>query len=53
MEKLTYSGKAKVLSVLAAIFVTSLFGGLTIYFIAAYGSGKSFVPLISIFPVKE
>lgn len=51
MEKLTYSGKAKVLSVLAAIFVTSLFGGLTIYFFVAYGSGKSFVPLISIFPV--
>ena len=51
MEKLTYSGKAKVLSVLAAIFVTSLFGGLTIYFFVAYGSGKSLVPLISIFPV--
>ena len=51
MEKLTYSGKAKVLSVLAAIFVTSLFGGLTIYFFAAYASGKSLVPLISIFPV--
>ena len=51
MEKLTYSGKAKVLSVLAAIFVTSLFGGLTIYFFATYASGKSLVPLISIFPV--